>query len=680
MAQLKNTTINDTGFLKLPIGTRVQRPTSPIDGDARYNSTLNLVEIYSSLLNDWISAEKLPIVATGGDISFYTENGKRYKIHTFKSTASFTVLKGGEVEYLVVGGGGGGGAAQTVCTGNWHDGGGGGAGGVVFGTTSLETGAYTMTVGSGGAGAQANQDNFGAKGQNSSIGNLVVALGGGGGETRLAQSNCGGNPTAMDGASGGGRADGAGRAGFGTPGQGFNGGIGGNSDTGGGGGGAGSLGLNLRAARMGGEGGQGIYSKITGETVFYGGGGGGGRRSDQLGSPGAGGAGGGGAGGEDNSYPAENGESHTGGGGGGGSASGSSGGNAFGGAGGSGIIVVRYEYPMSDRAIGGIERIENIGGVNYKLHIFKKGGTFKVFENINAAVLLVGGGGSGGTGGNRGNQDTGKGGGGAGGVLVRQNFSIAPNSYPIKVGAGGIGGGPYWVTPNFPGGVSGEDTEAFGVTAKGGGRGGASDTGSRSTSTAFYRNEPTGPQSGWPQSGGSGGGGGARNANNSGQNGFASNQPSFAGWTSYGNSGGNSGGNGNFGGGGGGGAGAAGGTGQSNQNNSLGGNGGSGINLSSIFGTNVGDDGWFAGGGGGGGYSTTTNLAQSSGGQGGGGRGVFSREGNNTENRYWRNRGIHGMPSTGGGGGGASESEIDLGLGAKPGSGGGGIVIIRYQI
>lgn len=51
MATLKNTTINDTGYLKLPSGTTAQRPVSPSVGYMRYNTTDNKVEIYDG--SDW---------------------------------------------------------------------------------------------------------------------------------------------------------------------------------------------------------------------------------------------------------------------------------------------------------------------------------------------------------------------------------------------------------------------------------------------------------------------------------------------------------------------------------------------------------------------------------------------------------------------------------------------------
>jgi hypothetical protein len=46
MATLKNTTINDTGYLKLPTGTDAQRPASPEAGMMRWNTTSSSTEVY----------------------------------------------------------------------------------------------------------------------------------------------------------------------------------------------------------------------------------------------------------------------------------------------------------------------------------------------------------------------------------------------------------------------------------------------------------------------------------------------------------------------------------------------------------------------------------------------------------------------------------------------------------
>jgi hypothetical protein len=49
MATLKNSTVNDTGFLQLPVGTTAQRPTSPSPsaGMVRFNTTLGYPEVYT---------------------------------------------------------------------------------------------------------------------------------------------------------------------------------------------------------------------------------------------------------------------------------------------------------------------------------------------------------------------------------------------------------------------------------------------------------------------------------------------------------------------------------------------------------------------------------------------------------------------------------------------------------
>jgi hypothetical protein len=52
MATLRNTTINDTGFLTIPRGTTAQRPASPALGDFRYNTQESKFEVYNG--TDWL--------------------------------------------------------------------------------------------------------------------------------------------------------------------------------------------------------------------------------------------------------------------------------------------------------------------------------------------------------------------------------------------------------------------------------------------------------------------------------------------------------------------------------------------------------------------------------------------------------------------------------------------------
>lgn len=46
MAQLKSLTVNDTGFIRLPVGTTAQRPSVPTTGMMRFNTDLSCNEYY----------------------------------------------------------------------------------------------------------------------------------------------------------------------------------------------------------------------------------------------------------------------------------------------------------------------------------------------------------------------------------------------------------------------------------------------------------------------------------------------------------------------------------------------------------------------------------------------------------------------------------------------------------
>jgi hypothetical protein len=233
-------------------------------------------------------------------------------------------------------------------------------------------------------------------------------------------------------------------------------------------------------------------------------------------------------------------------------------------------------------------------------------------NNTVCDILIVAGGGGGGT--NAGA------GGGAGGLILLESTTVIAGSYDIKVGNGGAGG----TTSNAGTLASNGNNSSFGsYTAIAGGAG-----------------VNSGGANG--NSGGSGGGAG---------NDGSGNKSGGAGTTGQGFKGGDGtvpGGSDRTGGGGGG----AGGPGQNSVSSTRAGNGGVGRNMSLIFGTSVGQAGWFAGGGGGGVHSGTGGT----GGQGGGG----------SEN-------VAGVNGTGGGGGGGRSPNNGL-------KGGSGIVIIRYKI
>lgn len=277
---------------------------------------------------------------------------------------------------------------------------------------------------------------------------------------------------------------------------------------------------------------------------------------------------------------------------------------------------------------------------NKRIHIFRQTGTFTTYVPLIADVLVVAGGGGGG----QHTTTNGNGGGGGGGYIYQTNYSIAPGTYTVTVGAGGSGTHT-WSTISRVG-KNGENSVFSTLTAIGGGGGGAQSTGNG-------------------QSGGSGGGG-ASNGNPTPGNGTAGQ--------------GNSGGQGNYTwtGGGGGGAGGPGVAGGQCGNCAPSGNGGPGLS-NSITGTLQ----YYAGGGGGGGNSSE----RAGDGYDGGGRGY----GTTTQYSYQYyphevNPTTHGsgtmnaIPNTGGGGGAGSYWAPNAQIYDGSGNGGSGIVVIRYPI
>ena len=302
-------------------------PSSPAEGDMWFNtsgSTVSFIESKSMAAYDgtkWVQMTT-KFSAAGGTI---TTSGN-YTVHTFTSSGTFTVTGNGPVEYLVIAGGGSGGAQH---------GGGGGAGGYRTASNfSVSDGAYTVTVGAGGApvAGSANPNN-GASGSNSVFGS-ITSLGGGWGQGWTT----GGTSAGGSGGSGGGASLNGG-GGSGTSGQGYAGGSSNGSSTfpngGGGGGGSASVGENSTNLSRAGNGGSGTASSITGSSVTRAGGGGGGSHSPHA--IGTGGSGGGGNGGLGNSGVGVDATVNTGSGGGGSGAN-----TAISGAGGSGIVIVRY--------------------------------------------------------------------------------------------------------------------------------------------------------------------------------------------------------------------------------------------------------------------------------------------------------------------------------------------------
>ena len=291
------------------------------------------------------------ISATGGTI---TQCGND-KIHTFTSSGTFTVTKAAcsaannAVAYMVVAGGGYGGTYQSGSSG------GAGAGGFREGTTApvvpytasplvapagitVSAQGYPITVGAGGTNAPAQQGT-------PSIFSSITSTGGGrgGSQANTANSPYAGGPGGSGGGGNGecGPGGGNGNTPPVSPSQGNNGGAGrsvGGSRAGAGGGGAGAAGGAGGNPQIGGDGGAGVSTQITGTSVTRAGGGGGQGQGTDAGDGGAGG--GGAAAGPTSPGQGNAGTVNTGGGGG----SGNSNTGTNGGLGGSGVVVIRYKF------------------------------------------------------------------------------------------------------------------------------------------------------------------------------------------------------------------------------------------------------------------------------------------------------------------------------------------------
>jgi hypothetical protein len=276
------------------------------------------------------------------------------------SVTPTAVNKTSSVDYLVVAGGGAGGYGRSSIGG-----GGGGAGGYRTATSfSVSSGsAITVTVGAGAA-AQTDGTIQPSIGSNS-VFSTITSIGGGSGNHYPYNDSNGNRPPT--GGSGGGSARSDNTYGFGTVGQGYDGGSQDNGDEASGGGGASAVGGNASSGNYAGNGGAGASSSISGSSVTYAGGGGGGARSSRT--VGSGGAGGGGSGGNDSGVSPTAGTANTGGGGGGGG-----GFSNTSRAGGSGIVIIRYPNTFDDAvATTGSPSFSNTGG--YKIYTWTGSGS-----------------------------------------------------------------------------------------------------------------------------------------------------------------------------------------------------------------------------------------------------------------------------------------------------------------
>jgi len=364
-------TINPNGSEK--IGGIAQDATLSVEGQAATFVYVDATEGWINVQNAEDTTTGVPpfITATGGTETTVCTN---FKVHTFTGPGTFTVTNGGSpsgsntVDYLVIAGGG----SSSQGGPPTHSGAGGGAGGYRFSTGAasgcysagpaplgasalpVTAQAYPITVGAGGARVPGDCHQPGLQGANS-IFSTITSTGGGAG--RMSYPSIPSGPDTANGGSGGGGGapwpsvgtnntpvpGGAGNSPPVSPSQGFDGGTTPtNNNSGGGGGGAGEVGGNSPGASVGGDGGDGLASSITGAAVTRGGGGGG---AGSAGGPGAAGAGGGGAGGVVPSTSGVAGTANTGGGAGGGaSKSGPGSQTSYNAAGGSGIVIIRYRF------------------------------------------------------------------------------------------------------------------------------------------------------------------------------------------------------------------------------------------------------------------------------------------------------------------------------------------------
>jgi hypothetical protein len=303
-----------------------------------YNSTLEYVEYYDPIAEDWEPvAPPINELNDIGDVDITTPADGDLLVYDDGDWVNKAPIV--TAEFLVVAGAGGGGSG-----GDGRGAGGGGAGGY-FASVNVETSgansfarqplivdlgtAYSVVVGAGGAGGVGS--NNGSDGSNSTF-DTVTATGGGGGGRAIDNGRSGG--------SGGGAGDSFTNTtgGAGTTLQGSNGGNVSASGGSGGAGGGGASAVGANGTGGGGAGGAGLASVISGASV-----------TRAVG--GQGGAVNGGAG--------DNGAVNTG--------NGARGGGGFGlgaagGAGGSGIVIIRLPFTVTATFSSGVtSSVANVG-------------------------------------------------------------------------------------------------------------------------------------------------------------------------------------------------------------------------------------------------------------------------------------------------------------------------------
>ena len=435
----------------------------------KLNKTASIAIVLAASLSQ---AEESPY-ASGGDVTTFLSADGHYNVyvHTFTNTSATEMFRNlGEralsLRYLVVGAGGAGAKGYSTYSG----GGGGGGGGVyeAIGYELAKGASLAVTVGQGASAVESKEGaaaagvsiltdnasftitvpgggNGAYMGANTSLGSSATQGAGGGGGARYMVPQ--GGDTAADGAAGTYQSSQFGNSPAGTSdGVGFSGGAYYNR-SGGGGGGAGSAAINYR------NGGSGLVSDITGESLTYGSGGGGGGMFNanttfvRPGGTGGSRAGNGGTyevvGTVTNICCATAPAANSGCGGGGGLAWDDATAEqqiATGGA--DGIVVIRYQIPVAPCVGGDVIIKRLIRGTRYLyVHIFTNTATVASFENltdrdISLRYLVVGAGGAGASGYN---VSSGGGGGGGGGVYEADGYQFAKGaSLSVTVGRGAL--------------------------------------------------------------------------------------------------------------------------------------------------------------------------------------------------------------------------------------------------
>jgi hypothetical protein len=275
----------------------------------------------------------------------------------------------------------------------------------------------------------------------------------------------------------------------------------------------------------------------------------------------------------------------------------------------------------------------------YRQHTFTSNASLSVSVTGNVGIMVVAGGASGGS-------DM-AGGGGAGGLVYKATHELTPNTYDAVIGAGGAASGTNSLGNNGADSTWTINGGAQEFIAKGGGGGGAEQPGTTSA-----------------KDGGSGGGGsGGTNDQGAGAT-TQSSQSGDSGTYGFGFAGGVGTAPPNYNSGGGGGAGSVGQAADATPAN-ISGTGGTGKDMSAIYGTAVGDSGWFASGGGGA-YGSNGPSGFGSASAGGGSNGAETAEAGS----------LAADANTGGGSGGASDNPASN----EAGAGGSGVVIVRYTV